>query len=153
MDAKINGGGPAATGLRPRPDGRGAPSPGIPLAARLDAVGARIPPPQIADVWLFPPLPDVVSSSEFVLFTRILEGDTRAVFSARVVPANGSPAHQVIIEHGRAPADRVARLVANLQRRLGQTAAPKHVRIEGEAERWCALLEAARESARGAPAV
>ena len=73
---------------------------GAVLAARLTHVERCVPALEIADVWLFPPLPDVVPSSEFVLFTRMLEGDTRALFSARMVPENGSPAHQVIVEHG-----------------------------------------------------
>ena len=41
------------------------------LTARLGHLAQRVPPPMIADVWLFPPLPDVESSSEFLLFTRI----------------------------------------------------------------------------------
>ena len=114
-------------------------------AARLGDLSRRVPPPRIADVWLFPPLPQVEDSSEFLLFTRILEDGRRALYSARMVPANGTPAHQVVVEHGRAPADRVPRLVAGLQRRLRQTAPARHVSIEGDGERWKALLEQSRE--------
>jgi len=120
------------------------------LASRLDDVERYVPVPQIADVWLFPPLPDVVDSSEFLLFTQILDGDARALFSARMVPANGRPAHQVIVEHGSAPADRLPRLVSGLQRRLGQTLPARHVSIGGEAERWRRLVEDARTESRGA---
>jgi len=114
------------------------------LATRLHGVEQRVPAPEIADVWLFPPLPDVVSSSEFLLFTRILDRDTRALFSARMVPANGSPSHQVIVEHGSAPADRLPGLVTALQRRLGQTTNARHVSIDGELARWESLLQEAR---------
>jgi len=114
------------------------------LATRLSELEQRVPAPEIADVWLFPPLPEVVSSSEFLLFTRILERDMRVLFSARMVPANGSPSHQVIVEHGSAPADRLPRLVTALQRRLGQPAPARHVPIEGQLERWESLLAEAR---------
>lgn len=120
---------------------------GAVLATRLNAVQQRVPVPEIADVWLFPPLPDVISSSEFLLFTRILDRDTRALFSARMVPANGSPSRQVIVEHGSAPADRLPKLVMALQRRLGQTIPARHVAIDGEVERWEKLLEEARVAA------
>jgi hypothetical protein len=116
------------------------------LATRLAALEQRVPPPEIADVWLFPPLPDVVSSSEFLLFTRILDAETRALFSARMVPENGTPAHQVIVEHGSAPADRVPKLVSNLQRRLGHDAPARHVEIDGETERWRQLVEETRRA-------
>jgi hypothetical protein len=117
-------------------------SPGVAaLATRLNEVERRVPVPRIADVWLFPPLPDVVSSAEFLLFTTMLEDETRALFSARMVPENGSPAHQVIIEHGTAPAELMPKLVSNLQDRLGQVAPARHVCIEGELERWRELVE------------
>lgn len=123
-------------------DAQVAQSPGgVALATRLVEVERRVPVPRIADVWLFPPLPDVVSSSEFLLFTTMLEDETRALFSARMVPENGSPAHQVIIEHGTAPAELMPRLVDNLQSRLGQMATARHIPIEGEPERWRRLVE------------
>ena len=133
MDAHVNG--HAA-------DGAG-------LATRLDEVERRVPAPQIADVWLFPPLPDIVDSSEFLLFTRIIEGEIRTLYSARMVPANGSPSHQVIVEHGSAPADRLPGLVSGLQRRLGQCAPARHVVIGGEPERWRSLVEETRISSNG----
>lgn len=116
------------------------------LAARLGDLGQRVPPPQIADLWLFPPLPDVEASSEFLLFTRMLEDGGRALYSARVVPANGRPAHHVVVEHGRAPADKVARLVSGLQRRLQHPSPARHVPIEGDSERWRQLIERTREA-------
>ncbi len=116
------------------------------LLERLGHLGLRVPPPLIADVWLFPPLPEVASSSEFLLFTRILDDGARALYSARMSPANGAPAHQVVVEHGRAPADRVLKLVSGLQRRLGHPSPARHVPIDGDHERWTALLDQMREA-------
>ncbi len=115
-------------------------------AARLGDLSQRVPPPRIADVWLFPPLPQVEDSSEFLLFTSILENGGRALYSARMVPANGTPPHQVVVEHGRAPADRVPGLVAGLQRRLGQPNPARHVSIDGDGARWEAFVEQSREA-------
>ena len=127
------------------------PPDGAALATRLNDVERRVPVPRIADVWLFPPLPDVVSSSEFLLFTTMLEDETRALFSARMVPDNGVPAHQVIIEHGTAPADLMPKLVSNLQSRLGQMAPARHIPIEGELERWRQLVEDLGQAESDAP--
>ncbi len=93
-------------------------------------------------------------SAEFFLFTRFLEGGSRGLYSARLVPANGAPAHQVIVEHGRVPAERVPKLIGQLQRRLGQGAPPRHVVIDGERGRWENLLNDARSAIEqnGAPA-
>ena len=116
------------------------------LFVRLGHLGQRVPPLLIADVWLFPPLPEVESSSEFLLFTRILDDGARTLYSARMEPANGSPSHQVVVEHGRAPAERVVNLVSGLQRRLGHPAPARHVPIEGDHERWQALLDQTLEA-------
>lgn len=40
------------------------------LAARLRELGRRVPPADISDVWVFPPLPYLEGSAEFLLFTR-----------------------------------------------------------------------------------
>lgn len=118
------------------------------LATRLSELEQRVPPPQIADVWLFPPLPDMESSAEFLLFTRFLENDARALYSARMVPANGTPAHQIVVEHGTAPADRVPKLVQGLQKRLGQVGDARHIEIAGDHERWRAFIDDTRETDR-----
>ena len=97
---------------------------------------------------MFPPLSGVESSAEFFLFTRFLDGGSRGLYSARMVPANGAPSHQVIVEHGRVPAERVPRLIGQLQRRLGQGAPPRHVVIDGEQQRWEDLLNDARAAIR-----
>ena len=116
------------------------------LTNRLGHLAKRVPPPMIADVWLFPPLPDVESSSEFLLFTRILEDGVRGLYSARLVPENGTPAHQVVVEHGRAPADSVTKLISGLHRRLGHEVPAKHVTIAGDHDRWQVFVDETREA-------
>ena len=129
-------------GKAPAADGMGAN--GSVIETRLNGISEAVPYPEIAELWLFPPLTDVEESSEFFLFTRFLDGDARALYSARLVPANGAPAYQVIVEHGRVPAGRVPRLIGQLQRRLGRSAPPRHVVIDGEHQRWEDLLNEAR---------
>ena len=116
------------------------------LAARLGHLAQWVPPPLMADVWLFPPLPEVESSSEFLLFTRILEDGARGLYSARLVPENGTPAHQIVVEHGRAPADRVTKLISGLHRRLGHDAPARHVNIAGDHDRWQVFMDETREA-------
>jgi hypothetical protein len=123
-------------------DGMGAN--GSIIETRLNAISEAVPHFEIAELWLFPPLADVDKSAEFFLFTRFLDGDSRALYSARMVPANGAPSHQVIVEHGRVPAARVPRLIGQLQRRLGRSAPPRHVVIDRDHQRWEDLLNEAR---------
>ena len=114
---------------------------------RLDQLGQMIPPPEISEVWVFPPLADVDESEEFFLLTRMNGGNSRRVYSARVLPENGSPAKQIVVEHGTVPADRVQRLVGRLQRRTGQTGQPRHVVIDGLLQRWEEFLDQIRDEA------
>lgn len=116
---------------------------------RLNALGRVVPPPEIAELWVFPPLEEMQSSSEFLLFTRFVDERRRQVYSARMAPLNGHPARQVVVEHGCVPADRVPRLVGNMQRRLGEARQPVHLVIDGEAERWRALVDDGAAGAAG----
>lgn len=130
----------------PRSNGRMADDTGqLPFASRLSELSRMVPPPEIAELWVFPPLADVQASGEFFLFTRYLDDDSRRVYSSRLLPANGAPARQVVVEHGTVPADRVQRLVGRLQHRVGQSKAPRHVVIDGETGRWEALVAEARD--------
>lgn len=112
------------------------------VEGRLRALAAEVPPLEIAELWVFPPLPDAESSAEFFLLTRYLDGQRRALYSARWERANGTPAHQVLVEHGSVPADRVPRLVERLQRRLGDGEQPRHVAVRGRESRWRDLVRA-----------
>lgn len=111
------------------------------VASRLDALASAVPPPEIAELWVFPPLAELESSAEFFLFTRFLEGHRRALCSARLQREEGASARQVVVEHGSVPADRVPRLVQRLQRRVGDEGQPVHRVIEGCEARWRELLE------------
>ena len=143
------------------------------LVGRLRAVGKAVPPGEIGELWIFPPLPDVEASAEFLLFTCRLEEDRRRVYSARMVRgANGNgsagaaasgtdganadgassrdEAGQRITEHGSVPAGRVSRLVDRFRRRLQEEGEPRHLVIEGRPERWAALLGQDGEAAPSA---
>lgn len=111
------------------------------IVRRLTDLGRAVPPPEIAEIWVFPPLESVEASAEFLLFTRYLDEHHRRVYSARMVPPNGHPARQVVVEHGCVPADRVPRLVGDMQRRLGEERQPIHLEIGGRPERWRTLVE------------
>ena len=66
------------------------------LAARLHALGRRVSPVEICDLWVFPPLPDIEESGDFVLFTRLLTDEMRRVcaveFTDPTGPSNGNHA-------------------------------------------------------------
>lgn len=120
---------------------------GSPVARRLQALARTVPPLEIAELWVFPPLAELESSAEFFLFTRFHGEERRVLCSARLQRENGSDARQVVVEHGSVPADRVPRLVRRLQRRLGEDGQPFHALIEGSIARWKALFEEARGAA------
>lgn len=147
--------------------------PGLPEAAsapvieRLRDVELRVDPAEIGGVWIFPPLPELEESSEFVLLSRYLadgrlrlytsglrrrsrEGDAGAEGAREAGGDPGSgpegasappagPDHEVT-EHGAVPADRLPRLLERFRRRIDQEADPRHVSIEGSRERWEALV-------------
>jgi len=66
-----------STGVRALPE----PAP-EPVAGRLRDVEARVDPDQIAEVWIFPPLPDLEDSSEFVVLSRYVPDGRRRLYTA-----------------------------------------------------------------------
>lgn len=122
------------------------------VAARLRHLTREIPPVEIADLWIFPPLADLEGSSEFFLLTRLNGEEALRVYSARL-PVGGSqngngrgdahrsPAEQEIVEHGSVPADRLDRLVEGFRRRLGDDREPLHFAIGGCEASWTTLIE------------
>ncbi|HKK28373.1 MAG TPA: hypothetical protein VKB18_09850 [Gemmatimonadota bacterium] len=150
------------------PADRGLPeAASTPVIERLRDVERRMDPAEIAGVWIFPPLPDLEASSEFVLLSRYLtDGRLRLYTSglrrrAREAEsaagdageaggtgsgsegASSSPptgADHEVTEHGAVPADRLPRLLDRFRRRIDQEADPRHVAIEGSRERWEALV-------------
>jgi hypothetical protein len=99
---------------------------------RLRRLAGSIPPDELSEVWIFPPLDDVDGSDEFHLFTRRV-GD--GVFR---VCAAAFPASEVtrVPAYGAVPEERVPRLVAGFRRRLGDRRDPLHLPIFGSLERW-----------------
>ena len=49
------------------------------LAVRLRALEHSVSPAEISDLWVFPPLPDLEDSGDFVLFTRVLPDEMRRI--------------------------------------------------------------------------
>ena len=66
------------------------------LAVRLRALEHSVSPAEISDLWVFPPLPDLEDSEDFVLFTRVLPDEMRRVCRAEFAEAvvtNGNGQH------------------------------------------------------------
>lgn len=113
-----------------------------PVAIRLQALTRAIPALEIAELWVFPPLSAMENSSEFFLFTRLLGGERRGLYSACLLADDGSGERQVVVEHGSVPADRVPKLVKSLQRRLKGAFEPFHAVIDGSEVRWEEMFHA-----------
>ena len=62
---------------------------GTSVASRLRDLGRRVTPTEISDIWVFPPLPHLEGSGEFLLFTRILPDEMRHLCGAEFVEWTG----------------------------------------------------------------
>ena len=125
------------------------------LAERLRHLAEAIPPAEIAELWIFPPMVELENSSEFFIFTRYFNGQARRVYSAGlsgIIDADPVPVgDQEILEHGSVPHDRVPGLVERFQRRLGESREPRHLIIEGCEERWATLIPGDEDAGEPAP--
>lgn len=110
------------------------------LEGLLQALGRVVPPSEISELWVFPPLAEVDASAEFLLFTRFRPDERLDLYSARLLPENGSPARQVVVEHGSVPPEKLPGLVGRFRRRLGEERDPVHVLIDGRSSLWEELL-------------
>ncbi len=99
---------------------------------RLRRLAGSIPPEELSEVWVFPPLPDLENSEEFVLFTRRMSEGVFRVCAAEFT--RGETARVTI--YGAVPEARVRNVVAGFQRRLGDRREPLHLPIFGSTERW-----------------
>lgn len=99
---------------------------------RLRKLAGSIPPEELSEVWVFPPLPDLADSEEFVLFTRRMAEGVFRVCAAEF--AHGETARVTV--YGAVPETRVMSLVAGFRRRLGDRRDPLHLPIFGSNERW-----------------
>lgn len=122
-------------------------------AARLRRLAGRIPPDELSEVWVFPPLEDIEGSDEFHLFTRRMSEGVYRVCAAEFPgdPDNDSAANGAsnggvvdgkktreprVTVYGAVPESRVPRLVAGFRDRLGDGREPLYLPIYGSLERW-----------------
>lgn len=141
-------------------------------AGRLRRLAGRIPPDELSEVWVFPPLEDVEGSDEFHLFTRRMSEGVYRVCAAEFAgdSENGAEPDAAGAEvggkvaglprvtvYGAVPESRVPRLVAGFRDRLGDGRDPLYLPIYGSLERWRLAVgvdpdEATSEGADGAAA-
>lgn len=132
------------------------------VANRLRDLGQRIAPAEISDIWVFPPLPNLEGSTEFLLFTRFLPDEMRHLCGAEFTAGHGNGSGQAangngngngtggpapaddrvrrITEYGAMPSHRVSRVVAGFRERLGDHSEPLHFEIGGCADSWGRLV-------------
>jgi hypothetical protein len=162
--ARTNGG---VGSMSPRPGTDGNGDLEFTAAARLRELGRCVAPVEISEIWVFPPLPHLEDSSEFLLFTRILPDQMRHLCGAEFDAGNGhgggsgerlpdvngkgngngasSGAVRRITEYGAMPLHRVQRVVARFRERLGDHREPLHLEIGGDVDSWDRILEPAPE--------
>ncbi|MEN8144043.1 MAG: hypothetical protein ABFS14_03750 [Gemmatimonadota bacterium] len=109
---------------------------------KLRELGRAVSPIEISDLWIFPPLVDLASSTEFFLFTRFLSADTRRLCAARIEAGNGrsGPAVEEVTEFGVVPSGRLERLIEGFKRRLGEEREPAYYRLDGCPQTWDRLV-------------
>lgn len=99
---------------------------------RLRMLASSVPPEELSEVWVFPPLQDLENSEEFVLFTRRM---SEGVFRVCAAEFNRGESARVTV-YGAVPEARVMNVVAGFQRRLGDRREPLHLPIFGSRDRW-----------------
>jgi hypothetical protein len=126
-----------------------APDPGL-AAAHLADLGARIGVAAIDELWVFPTRRLGTLDSTVIVVSAFAEGedDRRRVLTAHYTvrrdPRGRPVVQQEIVEHAIAPADRIARVVDGVLRRLDEefaAAAPRPARIAGDEQRFAELVE------------
>lgn len=58
------------------------------VSRRLHDLEDTVPPSEIDELWVFPPLDEPDGTAEFVLFTRLGDNGTRRLYSSRVPPSD-----------------------------------------------------------------
>lgn len=91
------------------------------VSRRLRELEEEVPPTEIGELWVFPPLEEREGSREFVLFTRYGDNGTRRLYSARVPPSDGEGGRELPgpLGHTREP----EREMANRENGDGQAEA------------------------------
>jgi len=101
-------------------------------AGRLRYLAGRIPPEELSEVWVFPPLDDVEGSDEFHLFTRRMSEGVYRVCAAEFA----GEAQARVSVYGAVPESRVQRVVDGFRDRLGESREPLYLPIFGSVARW-----------------
>ncbi len=129
-------------------DARRAPEQDLSLQARLEALAERVHPSNIDELWVFPPLPNRETASEFILVTGFEAGSDghRHVITAHVeaefVDEEGTEFCWVqrIEEVGPVPCEWLRSLPDSLLGRLAEAGVPEVVEIGGKLEAWEAVV-------------
>lgn len=58
------------------------------MSRRLRELEETVPPSEVGELWVFPPLDEPEGTEEFVLFTRLGDNGTRRLYSSRVPPSD-----------------------------------------------------------------
>lgn len=139
----------------PPPEERGGGEEKLILGALAGIAGA-VPAEEIDEIWIFPPSRGGEVESVVAVAAAFVpeEPERRRVLTAHLTarreePGKGArrrprPIEPTVIEQGIAPADRIARVVDGVMRRLDEELAaltPKKVEIGGKAARWEELIE------------
>ncbi|HET7275107.1 MAG TPA: hypothetical protein VFI91_07985 [Longimicrobiaceae bacterium] len=124
-----------------------APAPTAALRAVIPRIEAAIPPSRIDQLWLFPPR--IIGEREMglVVMSLFSVGEDRSadrdVFTLEYQAelARPIPPTETLTEQGRAPADRIHRIIDGVLARTGEEGSDPDVhKIEGSEDRWRALL-------------
>ena len=117
------------------------------MASALAALADQIPVTRIDRIWVFPP--QQLSDKESGLAVLSLYADEagqspnrRQLYTLRYEATRGRSAgrRDILEQQGSAPLDRVPRVIAGVLRRLGEAEVPRLETIEGDSERWNAVL-------------
>ncbi|HEX7051482.1 MAG TPA: hypothetical protein VF188_14850 [Longimicrobiales bacterium] len=115
----------------------------------LRSLERRIPVQMIDEVWIFPTRRAGASESTVIVVSAFdaADADRRRVltaqYTARRDRRGNTEVDETVTEHGRAPPDRIGRLIDGVVRRLDpefDDAPPRAVRIAGDADRWMELV-------------
>lgn len=118
------------------------------LPALLEGLAPRLDVSTIDDLYLFPTRRVQGTESTVFVFSVHDAEDRRRVLTAHLRATRnkrGEPTIETNVdEHATAPAERIPRVIEGVLKRLSEDFAatpPSHCRIEGDPERWRALID------------
>lgn len=132
------------------PASPGGELPDAPIFALLGGLANLLGIDGIDSVWLFPPrrIPD--GETAVVVVSAFHDEDRRRVLAAHYTArteTRETAVQERIAEYGIAPTQRVGRVVEGVLNRVEDelSAAPRHIPVRGEEDRWSELLESLRD--------